>query len=318
METVTCNLCGSDRHTVVYSMPDRLFNPEEFFTVVECKECGLGFVNPRPTPKEIGKYYPAAYYNYFRENVEFHRKRYRREAAYLEAVPATQRYLLDVGCANGDFPRFMKSLGWTVEGLEVSPAAAPISDFPVYRVPFPEANLGGSRYGAVTMWAVLEHVHDPMSYIAKARSVLQPGGYFVFLVTNFDSLYSRKLYQEDIPRHLYFFTEPTVRQYLNLNGFNLVSCRFDDDVYGAAPLNWLFYFVVTYVKRRPFEWADRKPTCSEYLAARGLEPALISKLRYVLDHPFAGLDAMLSPAVALVEKLLKRYGIVTYVARKQD
>jgi len=317
METVTCNLCGSDRHAVVYTIPDRYYYPEEIFTVVECLECGLGFVNPRPSPEEIGKYYPSVFYDYFRQNEEFHRKRYQREAAYLAAVPPTARRLLDVGCANGDFPRFMKSQGWTVEGLEISQTATPIEDFPVHRVPFPQADLGEGRFGAVTMWAVLEHVHDPMSYIAKAWSVLHPGGYFVFLVNNFNSMFSRKLYEEDVPRHLYFFTESTVRRYLNLNGFDLVSCRFDDDVYGADPNNWLFYLIVTYLKRRRFEWSDRKKTRSEYLAARSLEPGLVSTLSYLLHHPIASLDAALIPAVAFFEKLLKRYGTATYVARKR-
>jgi len=43
-------------------MPDRLFFRDEYFTVVECDQCGLGFVNPRPTISEIQKYYPAEYH----------------------------------------------------------------------------------------------------------------------------------------------------------------------------------------------------------------------------------------------------------------
>ncbi len=44
---MACNLCGSERQTAVYAMPDRRYFREEFFTVTECDECGLGFVNPR-------------------------------------------------------------------------------------------------------------------------------------------------------------------------------------------------------------------------------------------------------------------------------
>src|SRR3546814_5417313 len=63
-------------------------------------------------------------------------------------------------------------------------------------------------YDVITAWAVLEHVHDPMSYFMKAASTIQSGGYFVFLVTNFDSISSRSLFREDVPRHLYFFSKP--------------------------------------------------------------------------------------------------------------
>ena len=62
METVACNLCGCERHTMVYEMPDRRYFREEFFTVVECDRCGLGFVNPRPARMEMQKYYPPEYY----------------------------------------------------------------------------------------------------------------------------------------------------------------------------------------------------------------------------------------------------------------
>ncbi len=62
METVTCNLCGSDRYKLVYRKPDLAFFPDKVFSVVECTQCGLGFVNPRPTEAETPKYYPEAYY----------------------------------------------------------------------------------------------------------------------------------------------------------------------------------------------------------------------------------------------------------------
>ena len=44
METVACNCCGSDRLRAVYTMPDALFPTTERFTVMECLDCGLGFV----------------------------------------------------------------------------------------------------------------------------------------------------------------------------------------------------------------------------------------------------------------------------------
>jgi hypothetical protein len=126
LETVACNLCGSERQTVVYSMPDRKFFRDEFFYVVECEECGLGFVNPRPTIGEMQKYYPREYFEEPGRNREsfakYLRRRFRAEAAFLSELEngsGTKR-LLDVGCANGDFPRFMKARGWDVEGVEIS------------------------------------------------------------------------------------------------------------------------------------------------------------------------------------------------------
>ncbi len=63
METVPCNLCGLDRTQVVLRGADLLLGlPAEEFTIVRCEGCGLHYLNPRPTPSEIGRYYPDRYY----------------------------------------------------------------------------------------------------------------------------------------------------------------------------------------------------------------------------------------------------------------
>ena len=110
METVACNLCGSKDYEKVYSMPDSKYYPDEWFTVVECRECGLAFVNPRPSFSEIFKYYPDDFYKYFEIEIKLHEKRYEHEAQYLSSITSRKgkKILLDIGCANGDFPRHMQ------------------------------------------------------------------------------------------------------------------------------------------------------------------------------------------------------------------
>ena len=114
---------------------------------MECLDCGLGFVNPRPTREEIKRYYPTEYYADFSENHSYRQRRYAREASYLEDVPRgdSTRRLLDIGCAHGDFPRFMRQRGWEVEGVEVSATTSPIHDFAVYAVI--SSTPGSSRSG---------------------------------------------------------------------------------------------------------------------------------------------------------------------------
>lgn len=316
METVACNLCGSAQQNKVYEIPDALFHPNEWFTVVECPMCGLGFVNPRPAISEIGKYYPPSFYSEF-ETVN-HRRRYEAEVAYLGDVRnnVTMPRLLDVGCANGDFPRFMATRGWEVEGIEISPNAVPVSDFPVYRLPFDQLAGRESRYDAVTAWAVLEHVHDPMAYFRKAAEVLRPGGLFVFLVTNFKSLSSRRLFHEDVPRHLYFFTEETVKRYAETVGLELQTADYSNHIYSMPPRDFLHYVFTRYVKRRAFTWADRPEKLAEYLAAKGLVRNWLGVARYILSHPATTLDRLLAPACERIQMWRRRSGIVVYVTRR--
>lgn len=316
MEHVSCNLCGANDLRAVYQMPDVKFYPDEWFTIVECAVCGLGFVNPRPTRQEIGKYYPADYYDYLAP--ELHQQRYAREAAYLTqyAGASTGRRLLDVGCANGDFPRFMKQRGWDVEGVEVSAATSPADDFPIHRSEFPAATIPPESFDVVTAWAVLEHVHDPKAYFERARVVLKRDGVFIFTVPNFDSLASKRLFREDPPRHLYCFTEPAVRRYLELSGFTLVEAVHGADVYEMLPTNWLRYYLLYRPFGRHLAFKDLPENPDSYFARLGIRPSLLSKLRYGVTHPLTVIDGLLRPLHERWSIARRNYGIVTYVAKK--
>lgn len=319
LETIPCDLCGSARHAIVYQSPDRRYPTLEIFSIVRCNDCGLGFLNPRPTFEEMGKYYPPAYYEEeFVCNPKHHQTRYAREARYLREFEARggARRLLDVGCANGDFPRFMASRGWSVEGVEVSASTEPIRDFPVYAQPFPEIPPDAPAYDAVTAWAVLEHVHNPKAYFRKAARVLKPGGLFVFLVPNFVSLASRRLFREDVPRHLYFFTRETVKQYLEGAGFRLEREDNSDAIFSMPPENFLLFFLKTYILREGFSWQDLPPTRPQYLQANGLRPGFRSSLKYAFAYPLRTADWALRPALERIQMRRKTYGTSTYVARK--
>src|SRR6266852_6179342 len=308
LETVACNLCGSERQTAVYAMPDRRYFREEFFTVVECDECGLGFVNPRPTIAEMQKHYPAEYY--WKPPTKSHegylRRRFTAQARFLTQLEGGtgRRKILDVGCANGDFPRFMTAGGWDVEGVEISESSDRIKDFRVHTQEFQDIPVNEPTYDAVTAWAVLEHVHDPMAQFRKASAVIKKGGLFVFLVQNFESVASRNLFCEDVPRHLYFFTRGTVRQYLEKTGFALEKEDNGRSIYKLAPYNWLAYMLRTKLLRIEFRYVNH------------LQGGLVTALKYAAYSPASVIDRMLWPALETGQILRRTYGVSTFVGRK--
>ena len=61
MEYVNCDLCGLDDTQVIFKKKDKLGISDDQFQVVECRQCGLLYVNPRPTEAEIWKFYPETY-----------------------------------------------------------------------------------------------------------------------------------------------------------------------------------------------------------------------------------------------------------------
>ncbi len=318
METVNCNLCGASDQRIVYAKPDEHYPRDEWFTVVECLNCGLGFLNPRPTPEEIGQYYPAGYYEYDQRDPDFHERRYEIEADVIRGkIPDGKgRSLLDLGCANGNFPRYMKRLGWEVEGVEVSANSEEIKDFKVYREPFPELSIDGPYYDAITAWSVLEHLHDPLAHFQKAARLLKPGGIFVFVVPNFDSLSSHSLFREDTPRHLFFFTRRTISEFLARAELLATEIRCDNRIFEMRPLGWLRYYLNRSLGRK-LRWQDLPPTRLEYLARHGLPNNLLSNFRYLITHPFTVLDRLLMPLYERWQLRTGTYGMLICVATKK-
>jgi cyclopropane fatty-acyl-phospholipid synthase-like methyltransferase len=321
LETVNCNQCGSSHYRFVYEMPDRKFFRDDYFTIVECEVCGLGFVNPRPTLKEIQKYYPAKYYKNppTKSHEQYLDRRFSAEAEFLKPLEngAGRKRLLDVGCGNGEFPRFIIARGgWEVEGVEVAEASQPIADFRVYTQEFDKIPVHEPCFDAVTAWAVMEHVHDPMAYFRKAGEVVKKGGLFVFLVQNFESLASRCLFCEDVPRHLYFFTRGTVKQYLEKTGFTLEKEVNGRKIYKLAPYNWLGFMLRTRLLGKKYEYRDAPMTSKEFRSVRNLQPGLVAALKYAAYSPTMVLDRMLWPLIETAQILRKTYGVSTFVGRK--
>ena len=317
MEFVSCNLCGSVNLLEKYSMPDRHYYPDEMFTVVECADCGLAFVNPRPDKLEIAKYYPKDFY------VNFHEQeaRYAAEIKFLRDFYTANDIswkgrMLDIGTANGDFPQKMQEEGWDVEGLEVSMNAEHGRNFPIYNCELPDIPVGDARYDLITSWAVFEHLHDPMAYFKKVGDILKPGGYFVFLVTNWDSVSSKYLMTEDVPRHLYFYSEKTTRRYLQLSGLRFINHETNDAIFSGSPENYIPWLVHRLLGKK-FEWKDIPETRQEFLKRKSLRPSVFSNFKFLIRHPLVVLDRLLAPLIISYQVKTKTYSTSLYIAQKE-
>jgi SAM-dependent methyltransferase len=160
------------------------------------------------------------------------KQRYQLQAKYLDGLPPGR--LLDVGCANGDWMRLMKERGWTVEGLEPSAEAANPHGLDICHGTLESADFAPESFDVVTAWAVFEHLHDPMRAFRHVERWLKRGGHLIIVVSNIKSLASRFAYQEDIPRHLYVFSEQTLAEYARAVGLSLKTVTHDTRFFGGS------------------------------------------------------------------------------------
>jgi SAM-dependent methyltransferase len=228
-EHAACNLCGADDAKLLYRQRDERLRVDDIeWNLVQCRRCGLGYLNPRPTREEVTVYYPETY---FADRVHM-ADRYSRQASY---VPGDGGRLLDVGTARGDFLAVMRDRGWDVTGIELSQAAGNPHSLTIHRQAFPEeCNLRGEQFDVITAWAVFEHLHDPAAAFAACARLLRPGGLLIVQVPNLNSIHARWARLEDVPRHLYFFTPGALRRYADSVGLELSRVVHTTDLFGGS------------------------------------------------------------------------------------
>jgi SAM-dependent methyltransferase len=236
METVPCALCGSTTAETVLERADRFSG--ERFRLQRCDQCGLLYVNPRPRVDEIAAYYPEEYEPYQEGGSASPLTTWRARQGqkikrrFVEAHARAGR-LLDVGCATGDFVGHMASHGWEVQGIEISPQAAQIAreryGVPVHTGRVAEAGVPEGSLDVVTLWDVIEHLHDPPAELRNLHALLAPGGLLVVTVPNLQS-WDRRIFGMhwigwDLPRHLYAFPAGPLARMLAEAGFQVIDRR---------------------------------------------------------------------------------------------
>ena len=245
MEYIHCSLCGADDTKLVFRRKDLTYHTSgEEFCVVRCRQCGLIYVNPRPTLAELHAYYPEEFYDTQINAAELLRdKEQQLQLKYQYVQDLQPGTLLDVGCSKGEFLFFMQQKGWDVRGIDFSTKPPNVFGLDIFYGDFAAAGYKPESFDLATLWAVLEHMYDPQQVLSQVQGVLKPGGKLVVLVTNFQSLPARLMRHDDIPRHTTLFTKRTLRHMLRRTGFRPDGFYFNCALFGGHNRGVLNYAV---------------------------------------------------------------------------
>ena len=156
------------------------------FVFVCCRACGLTYLRNRPALDTLGIIYPPSYYRYaaflgpvttrLRGIVQGARVRMIRR---LLGAGAT---VMEVGCGEGQLLQAIKGDGdpsWRVVGVDISPeacAALRRTRLEMHCAQFEALEWPEGTVDLVIMNQVIEHLADPRACVAKAASLLRPGG----------------------------------------------------------------------------------------------------------------------------------------------
>ncbi|NDK54860.1 class I SAM-dependent methyltransferase [Pontibacter fetidus] len=229
-----CPICGKEEFKNFLVVTDNSVSKESF-VIVECENCTFKFTNPRPDVESIGSYYESEdYISHSNTKTGIINRAYHvvRSITTKQKVELINRYapgkgsILDYGCGTGVFLTACRKDGWNVQGIEPNDKAREMAAASVgITIATNIAELANSKFNVITLWHVLEHIHTLNETISQLISHLTEDGVLIIAVPNADS-HDAKEYKEnwaayDVPRHLYHFTQPTMKRFLKKHKMQL-------------------------------------------------------------------------------------------------
>jgi 2-polyprenyl-3-methyl-5-hydroxy-6-metoxy-1,4-benzoquinol methylase len=233
-QVIACPICGEKEFSKHLETLDYT-TTRESFTIQRCDHCSLLLTNPRPTKSEIGKYYLSdQYISHTGGDSSMIDSIYRtvRNITLKNKLRLVNKYqskfnLLDYGCGTGEFLATCKDAGWTVTGIEPSDEARVKNRKDLHVVD--SLSKVDSQVNAITMWHVLEHVHELNETLARLRSLLTNNGTVFIAVPNHES-YDARYYKNcwagyDVPRHLWHFNKENIKRILTRHNLRLLEIK---------------------------------------------------------------------------------------------
>ncbi len=195
------------------------------FDIYKCISCWVEKIFPEPTYEEITSFYPQDYYSFHIENKNrkwfntvfekllykiYHNKQkiikyfLQRWKMWIPYKRYGKWYFLDIGCGDGYMVNLLEKLWWQSYGFEIWETKK-IGNI-IYAVDITKADFWGAKFDFIRIAHVFEHIINPIQFLKKIKSLLQPNWVVEFTLPNTKSFDAKIFWKyrsnRDTPRHL--------------------------------------------------------------------------------------------------------------------
>lgn len=210
----------------------RLVKKENDWKIVQCKNCGFVYVNPRPDENYLKQHYQSylpAGQNKIDNWKHMMSGIFSKSLDIISALSCVKSgRLLDIGCGYGSFLQIAMGREWKVSGIDLSEKAvlyARSKGLDVSNKDLFEMAYQDEEFDVVTMFYVLEHLLNPVKYLQEVYRILKPHGLLLIRIPHTTPIIKilrianipNRLY--DAPSHLSDFSPNTIKRTLKKVGF---------------------------------------------------------------------------------------------------
>lgn len=297
---IPCAVCGSHAVDVVADT-DRDGRP---LRNVLCRECGLVWVDPRPTGDQLRQFYAEQYRSSYKGAAEPKKKHCYREMlrANQRVARLRERYrpgdrLLDVGAGAGFFSYVLAASGVDYQGIEPNSGYSGFArerlGLERVRVGFLEEVEDFDSYDIITINHVFEHLPDPNAALSHMHRLLRDRGQIIMEVPSVLADYHapNKVFHVG---HLYWYDTETLSAMALKHGFEVADVQIVPDTAHvnmvmrklATPpaADWRAAYAGNYPKVRRF--FDRRSLFLHYLSGRPYSRFLRKMATYLHEYRY--------------------------------
>lgn len=237
----SCPVCDSKEINPLLTIKDFSVSKENF-VLWQCSVCSLRFTQDVPDENNIAPYYKSPdYISHTNTDKGFINKTYQKVRDHtlqqkakliINQTKVERGSMLDIGSGTGAFLNVMKEKGWQVKGVEPDEDARKLAN-KLYTLHMDEPasmdSISPSSFDAITLWHVLEHVHQLHDYVEQLKRLLKEQGKIFIAVPNYQSrdsgIYRSYWAAYDVPRHLYHFSPRSIKTLMQQHGLKIESMK---------------------------------------------------------------------------------------------
>ena len=237
MEEINCPCCGAEQSS--------FWAEETGFAVVRCDDCGLLFVNPRPSQDHIGEAVATGTHRLGNKILNVRSRRIPSKIKHYQKQlrPILQDVIdlgkpvtwVDVGSGYGEFIEALSGIlpkGSVIKGVE--PMKHKADDAISRGLDIHHGFLQPEQFEAdfISNIDVFSHIADYHDFLKTVVSNLSSGGEYIMETGNLADVKQRTEFPVELglPDHLVFGGKDHFQRYFSAAGLEMVSCaeiRFD-------------------------------------------------------------------------------------------
>jgi len=257
LEKTNCIICDSNNNHIYLKSRDIRYNTSEnIFNLTKCNNCGLIYLNPRPTKNEILKFYPSDYRTrttLSSEDLAKRKEKFKKKFLYYIFKNPwfidknIGKSILDLGCGSGELLIFFKDIGFEVSGIEIDPETSQFLKN-TYNLNIHNQDMDSSfpfpdnSFDIVVARHSLEHTHNPLRVLLEIKRVLKQNGQLILGLPNIESFIAKLTVENwndlDLPRHMYHFSPETISLLLTKAGFKINDIQYEFKISNKSLKNY--------------------------------------------------------------------------------